>query len=424
MNIVITNTCALNGGDAAILKSLVESLRDEWGDCKITCYDSHAEAAARYYPELTFRKLLYVGYGETGCPIFGLRYLWRLVKRCRFRAAAWLWSQGQRGWARSLGGKEAERDLSIYEKADLVISNGGTYLREHCGLGPRIYDFTIARWLKKPLVLFTQSLGPFREKRFRKDIKEVFDYADLILLRDEKSKEHLAELGVNSGKVRIFPDIAFYCGQKRRKSVGKRNEHVPLRAAVSVRQWSYFDNSSTEAGMEKYKGMVADIVTHLVRNYGVEVTFLSTCQGIREYWANDAGVAEEIRRGLDEEVREQVRVDGEFHEPGSLRERLGEFDFVVATRMHAAILAMTAGVAVFPIAYEFKTQELFEQMGLGKWMEDINSLEREACLAKLDDFMANRKKITERVTEVVGDYGREARGAVDEVRKVWEELKG
>lgn len=36
--------------------------------------------------------------------------------------------------------------------------------------------------------------------------------------------------------------------------------------------------------------------------------------------------------------------------------------------MHMAILALTSGTPVFPITYEFKTQELFNRLGLGEWV--------------------------------------------------------
>ena len=65
---------------------------------------------------------------------------------------------------------------------------------------------------------------------------------------------------------------------------------------------------------------------------------------------------------LPDEIRARVRVDGDFHTPDELLELLRDFDWVVATRMHLAILTLGVGTPVLPIAYEFKTTELFKSL--------------------------------------------------------------
>jgi colanic acid/amylovoran biosynthesis protein len=55
-----------------------------------------------------------------------------------------------------------------------------------------------------------------------------------------------------------------------------------------------------------------------------------------------------------------------------------EFDGLIATRMHAAILALSAGVPALGISYEFKTEELFRRMGLGEWVTDIEEIAPES----------------------------------------------
>ena len=67
-----------------------------------------------------------------------------------------------------------------------------------------------------------------------------------------------------------------------------------------------------------------------------------------------------------------------------LRRKLGEYDLVVATRMHAAVLALSAGTPVFPIAYEFKTTELFARLGFADVVQDIESLSPTRIVKGLD----------------------------------------
>jgi len=90
-------------------------------------------------------------------------------------------------------------------------------------------------------------------------------------------------------------------------------------------------------------------------------------------------------------------------------EKLGEFDALIATRMHMAILSLARSVPVFPIAYEFKTRELFNQLGLGRWTQDIDTIETETCRLALVDFLDKLSEIRSTVAEKVADLAGLAR---------------
>ena len=66
---------------------------------------------------------------------------------------------------------------------------------------------------------------------------------------------------------------------------------------------------------------------------------------------------------------------------------LAGFDLSVATRMHAGILALIAGTPVLPIAYEFKTHELFARLGMAEWVQDIESVTGASLRSALDGFV-------------------------------------
>ncbi len=55
--------------------------------------------------------------------------------------------------------------------------------------------------------------------------------------------------------------------------------------------------------------------------------------------------------------------------------------------MHAGILALIAGTPVLPIAYEFKTHELFARLGMAEWVQDIESVTGASLRSALDGFV-------------------------------------
>ena len=278
------------------------------------------------------------------------------------------------------------RALDAHARADLIISTGGTYLVEHYNLARRRFELELCAASGNPLVFFTQSLGPFEQPINRRAMRRAFDAAALVLLRDDRSRRYVEELGVDMKKVHVLSDAVFALARPEILEAAAQRRPAadrPLRVAISVRQWRHFEAGDPEAGMKRYRDAIVALVEHLVGERRAEVTFISTCQGIDEYWIDDA----EMAARFVEHMPDTVTIDRDFHTPAELSDRLGGFDVVVATRMHMAILALNAGVPVLPIAYEFKAEELFARLGAGEWVSSIERMVGAVLIARFDAFV-------------------------------------
>jgi colanic acid/amylovoran biosynthesis protein len=396
--VVVTNTVSLNSGDAAILYSLIAAIREAYGnDTDVTIYDSQAPVARRLHPALTFQSHLHSLVTRSGWPWPQLPQRWNARR---------LLAGGGRWGSRLLNASEQDA-LRPWRAAEVIVSSGGTYLVEQYDLAPRILDFRMAMRLGKPLVLFTQSLGAFRDPVSRAELKEVLEYASLILVREQESLDNLRALGVSTERTRVVADAAFALAdlpalaRARERTFPERGARI----AVSVREWPYFKTKTQVAGMADYSEAVAALVRHLVSK-GHRVTFLSTCQGVPEYWTDDSATAKRILEGRVA-LGEQVAVDSRFRTPTELIAELGTFDAVVATRMHAGILALSAGTPVLAIDYEDKARRLFGQLGVPDWSVDIESASPSLLCQAWDTFAsgvdARRAALFEAVTAKAKD---------------------
>jgi len=377
VKILITNIVTLNPGDAAILYAMIDVLRDAFGhDTQFVIYDNQGEAAARYYPELDFRKLIYYA---------------RETQGLRFKLGCWSIKHNLPLLPQLLLNNTERRDLSEYKTADLIVSSGGTYLVENYSLAPRIFDYQLALYFEKPLLFFTQSLGPFAKASNRDALTPIFDKSIGILVRDERSLRNVTNLGISETKIHVAADAAFALSDSQALASAKMPatpSRERLKVAISVREWKYFKSLDPEAGMKQYRDALRVATTHLVEKHNAEITYISTCQGMPEYRTDDSKLAQQISDGLPESVRQSVSVDADFHHPMELAKILKHYDLVIATRMHMAILALGAGTPVFPIAYEFKMQELFERLGLHSWVHDIETVSGDALSNALDQFLS------------------------------------
>jgi colanic acid/amylovoran biosynthesis protein len=377
---VVVNTVLMNGGDAAILIAVVEQLRAVLGPAtRVTVLDLFGTGARAYYPDLDIEEATFSIPGRrAGSLARRASGLFRLVPAL---AAATAFAAGVHH-EKILRACPSfiRRRLELFLKADVIISTGGTYLVEHYRLLPKVFDLFLANALKRPLILFTQSLGPFSTRQNRALIRAALEPARLILLRDERSLEHLREAGIDTARCAVRADSVFGLGHRERVAASAeiRLPARGLKVAISVRDWSKFRSETAEAGMRRYTAAVAALCRELIDRDAANVTFVSTCQGIPEYEQHDDRVASSIVEILPARYHEHLRVDSAFHEPRALLELLGEFDLVVSTRMHVAILALIAGRPVLPIAYEFKTRELFQRLGFPGWVADIDTLDAES----------------------------------------------
>jgi colanic acid/amylovoran biosynthesis protein len=379
-HVLITNAIALNGGDAAILAATVEILRQSFGEgIDIVVHDMAATASGRYHPEFTFRNDIYseVAAWSTGRvkPALAAAAVVVAARLMRFVPSNVL---------TGFLPPALRATLDDYANADIVVSSGGTYLVPHYSLVSKLLDFLVATAFGKPLVLFTQSLGPFEPIRHRRLLRYLLRRATLILVRDERSRAHLDELGVPRSRVRLCADAAFALARADLPERALPPMHERRRVAISVRDWPHFEAGDRQDGMERYFSSMTKLVCALTERWDAEVTFLSTCQGTPEYWTDDSRTAEEIFSRLPEHVREHVVVDRSFRQPRRLIAELSTYDLTIATRLHAAILSLCAKTPVMPISYEFKTSELFRQFGLGEATVDIEDISPEAILAALE----------------------------------------
>jgi colanic acid/amylovoran biosynthesis protein len=380
VKVVITNAVTLNGGDAAILRGVMHVLRSVRPEARFTVFDSQAETASRYYPDIDYQTLLYdtVESGRTQ-----RLHLWRLL------GAAALKRRGAHRAADLLTSRSEGRALQAYAEADLVVSTGGTYLVEHYDIRHRLFEFALCRAMGKPVVFFTQSLGPFRDPKQRRQLRRAFDASPLVLVRDEQSQHHLLDLGVDPAKIHVLADAVFALADEDTlaRAAGRTLPATrSLRVAISVRHWDHFRGTDSDAGMARYVAALASLADHLVSSRGAEVEFLSTCQGIGEYWTHDTETADRVVGAMKSANAERVTVNRGFHQPTALGEIFAGFDLVVATRMHAAILALNAGTPVLPIAYEFKTEELFDRLGAASWVTRIEDMDPQSIVARVESL--------------------------------------
>jgi colanic acid/amylovoran biosynthesis protein len=407
LKVIVETTVFLNGGDAAIQLATKRILKAALGnDTEIVFADMDAQVAAEYYPDSTFicfpsarihRRITVrvIDKITRGRIVWKLIYwLFVLIIRleCDFPRLKY---PGRRG--------EIARALREYIAADLIISTGGTYLsRKHrVPVSHRLSEYERDIYLGKPPVFFTQSMGPFDDDRLFRRLAAVLQKSPLILVRDQQSRAFAKELIGHAGDVEVVADAAFMLAdqdsiERRRASSRVARTGRRPRIAISVRPWSDFGERGSKLGRAKYHQSVARAATWLVEQAGVEVTFVSTCQGIPEYRFHDSDTARDLSMYLPDHVQGSVVIDSQFRDTEALLGKIDEFDGAICTRMHMAILCLCRGVPVLPICYERKTADLFHSLDLDEYVTFIDKIDPNSFCDLVERWWQNQESISEK----------------------------
>jgi colanic acid/amylovoran biosynthesis protein len=411
--ILYLGTVVSNGGDAAIQRAQMAVLDDALGVPLTAMHDNNPPVARRLFPTAEVHAPVYQRVNRPN----GMGLLARVLRRAnkeRVHLAArwWRGRSGLPGRAFILP-SEAEGLRSI-ARADVVAYTGGTSLIEKYSVRGKLYEVDLALAMGKPVVMLPQSLGPFHDVANQAAVRKTLERVAAIYLRDERSLRFLREIGLGTDRVRVVPDIVFALqdGNTARRLAQWSFPRDEPKIAISVRDCAVFFEGDEHLRRQRdrdFQEAVAALTTVLVREYGARVTFVSTCQGVPEYWTDDSEVALSVAQRLPADVRARVHVDRDYHDTRELIALFSSFDLVVATRLHAAILALDAGTPVLPIAYEFKTEEVMTQLGLERYVVTIARATETTLVEALSRLLAELPGLRRGIAEKLMTVGQEAR---------------
>ncbi len=216
--------------------------------------------------------------------------------------------------------------------SDVLISGGGSLLQDVTSLKSLVYYLGIimtALFFRKKVVIFAQGFTPFRTKIGKILTKFVLRQCHTITVRDEKSKELLAGMGIDSILV-TDPVFGIEIPQKEKRGIGLQLRSFP---------------SLTDEFVEK-------LVNEIRARFPDEEIKLISLQD-----SLDLPVLEKIGgKCKGGKILKNLTVDEVIDEISSLK-------YFVAMRFHACLIGAKAGVNVVGINYDIKVETLAKTLG-------------------------------------------------------------
>lgn len=420
VNILVTNVhSARNAGDRILLEVTLAELQAQFPDCVITIAMNNP---ASYAPDQAVRVVGSLTHwfqddGGAWRPWAVVAAPWLLVQALAF-ALIWRLTRRMPPMLCTAGQR---RLLHAYAEADLIVSCPGNFFFSGAGLGAPFFLAVLAlaygRWIGKPLYMMPQTIGPLRRRREQWAMRWLLRQMRLVLLRDETSAAAVKAIGLRHSRCHVLPDVAFlYQGgndltllEQARAELGELTR--PLIGATVI-NWRGHDRY--HARSEQYEAAVATALRAFLQAHGGSAILFPQVCGPSEA-EDDRPPARRIADRLRSEGLPVVALATEAT-PAQLQAAYGCMDLFLGARLHSNIFALTAGVPVLAIAYQYKTHGVMRMLGLGAWVIDIQRATPDVLSEALEKLWQERDALRAQLQRTLPEIQRQARQAVVWIR--------
>lgn len=291
-----------NAGDEAMLYAILRSLRSSFPSAEVTVISGRPEETAEHFHTKAVARF-------DGLAIF--RSLWQ---------------------------------------CDVLISGGGSLLQDVTSSRSLLYYLSIifmGIFLRKRVFLYSQGIGPLRRKWVCSLLAKVLSHADIITVRDEKSRRLLLDLGVRApvfltaDAVLSLPQVPLEEGQRILEEAGISLKKKTV--GISVRNWI-----DAETWIDQFGEYVS-----LLQKKDINIVFIPM------QCPEDRTMAQQICKDRTQGI---FYLDRSFTAP-ELMSIIGNLDLLVGMRLHALIFAALMHVPFIGISYDPKIDNFLHSIG-------------------------------------------------------------
>ncbi|NOQ24389.1 MAG: hypothetical protein GQ564_03420 [Bacteroidales bacterium] len=369
-----------NIGSGALVENSVSLLKNKYPDSNIIVMAHYPKAFIQRYGLNSVQDFFHYPYKRSR--IF--QYLWL------FNTLGWMFlSYVLPDFIRKIVYK---RKLKHFYWADLIVSVGAERINDKYikAVVFAQYTYAIVKRMKKKLVIFPSTFGPFLHNWTKFLFKKVFKNIDIVYSRDNKSQLLCNELlGEKKENFIETSDVAIFQPWSDQKKKLQEKYGRPI-IGISVMEWTYVANSheTPYSNYKAYKEQMVTLIDKIIEKYKVHVILYPTNFLVHGGRGDDVIVCDEIYKDI--EYKNDTSILRDLVSPNEFKSMLSASEINITTRMHACILSTGAYVPTISINYLFKLKEYMDSLGLSEFSIDIEDFEHSIVFKMFEKMWADR----------------------------------
>lgn len=292
-----------------------------------------------------------------------------------------------------------DKILEEYRNADVIIDTLGIsftdFFSSLTGYLTQSMWLLVGILLKKPVVKFTQDMGPFENKVNKYLAKLCLNRLSFILVRGEITKKHLEKLGINR-PIYVQPDTSFVLDPASIEKVNKivkqeKLDKKPLIGIVASRQVDQRISDGDIKSQNRYTTIIAQIADHVIEKLNALIVFIPNEIAQQKGGYDDIYTAEKAYELIKN--KSEVRLITTEHQAQELKGLIGKCDLLITSRYHSTVAALSTCVPCLVIGWGFKYDQVMEIMGQKEFVCNFETITLDEVQAKVDKLWHNREKV-------------------------------
>jgi colanic acid/amylovoran biosynthesis protein len=253
-------------------------------------------------------------------------------------------------------------------------------------------------WVKRSLVLFPQTYGPFKSRTARWIARWIIRHATTVIARDKASQAVAQALAAPGQEVLLSPDVAFALHADKMESAlfnfAPQPQPIPQDAIGLNVNGLMYNGGYTGKNMFglklDYRTFLTALATELLAHHSGPLLLVPHTYAPAGDVESDNEACRLLKASLPPALQERVWIVTGDYDCHQLKGIIARCSFFVGSRMHSCIAALSQGVPCVGVAYSMKFRGVFESVGVTDWALDARNLTSTDAIAATLALFAQR----------------------------------
>jgi len=304
---------------------------------------------------------------------------------------------------------------------DLVISHSDENFKETASRMPlnpiwvvtwwsmllsRTCEVIVAKSLGKPVIMFPNSVGPFRTWFGRFMAMLSLNNCDTIMIRESISFDIVKQLKLRCRKILTYDTALLYVpkdGDKDKPVIDSVGSSAALLGVCP----GIYSHSLSKRETENYIEAHVKALDHAIEKDGFSVVFLP--HYISGFPNDDLDVSRAIFDKMKNKHQARIVVTSGVKE---FKQYLDQMDLIISSEMHPAILGATGFVPILCIVYDQKQSSFFERLNMSDCTIGIRNVSFELLSSKIGFVWKHRNQIKDGLGEKIPKWQKNVRESI------------
>ncbi|NLT94588.1 MAG: polysaccharide pyruvyl transferase CsaB [Clostridia bacterium] len=269
--------------------------------------------------------------------------------------------------------------FNAVKNSNLLISGGGSLLQDVTSKNGILYYLGvifIAKLLRKPVLIYSQGIGPVNSKRNRLLTAFVLNRVNCITVRDSGSKKDLEEMGVKKEIIVAADPVLGISSDEIKIEKGREllervnvNINEGKIMGISIRSW--------KTSQDNFIALAKACDSLALQ--GWQVVFIPM------HFPEDIQASREVAKHM----KEKYFLLKENYTPAEALTIYKNVDMVMGMRLHSLIMAAVAEKPFVAVSYDPKVNRFMELLGINRVL-DIKDIKHQEILDLVQNTWENR----------------------------------